>query len=55
MEHQDVNASNIAIGASKGVVYLMGSNAGSKQAIEAVMSGMKQTEGVKKVINLIDQ
>ncbi len=55
MEHQDVISSNIAVGASKGVVYLIGSNAGNKQAIEEVMAGMKQTEGVKKVINLIDQ
>ena len=55
MEHLDVNSSNIAVAASKGVIYLIGSNAGSNQVIEEVMTGVKQTEGVKKVVNLIDQ
>lgn len=55
MAHQDVDAGNIAIIARKGVIYLIGSNAGNKQVIEEITNGMKKTEGVKKVVNLIDQ
>lgn len=54
MEHQDVDAGNIAIIARKGVIYLIGSNAGNKQIIEEITNGMKQTEGAKQVVNLID-
>jgi osmotically-inducible protein OsmY len=55
MTKQDINSNNITVTVTKGVIYLIGSNAGSQQAIEEVMTSMKNIDGVAKVINLIDQ
>ncbi|MCX8515000.1 MAG: BON domain-containing protein [Burkholderiales bacterium] len=48
-----VNANNIKVVTCSGVVYLLGRNAGEKYQIKGAISGIKQIDGVKAVINLI--
>ncbi len=55
MTKQDINSNNITVTVTKGVIYLIGSNTGSQQAIAEVMTSMKNIDGVLKVVNLIDQ
>ena len=55
MTKQDINSNNITVTVTKSVIYLLGSNAGSQQAIEEVMTSMKNFGGVTKIVNLIDQ
>lgn len=48
-----VNANNIKVVTCEKVVYLLGSNAGDSVQVNGAISGIRQIDGVKDVVNLI--
>lgn len=48
-----VNTNNIKVVTCAGVVYLLGANAGKKHQIKGAITGIRQIDGVKNVVNLI--
>lgn len=51
---KDVNTNNIKVVTCNGVVYLMGAKAGNSTQINGAISGIREIDGVKNVINLIN-
>lgn len=51
---KDVNTNNIKVVTCNGVVYLMGDKAGNSAQIAGAVNGIKEINGVKKVVNLIN-
>lgn len=51
---KDVNTNNIKVVTCNGVVYLMGAKAGNSTQISGAISGIKEIDGVKNVVNLIN-
>ena len=50
---KEVNANNIKVVTCEKVVYLLGKNAGDPVQISGAIQGIRQIDGVKKVVNLI--
>lgn len=50
---KEVNANNIKVVTSNGVVYLLGHKSGKPAGIRAGIAGIKEIDGVKSVVNLI--
>lgn len=50
---KDVNTNNIKVVTCNGIVYLMGNKVGSMVEVEGAISGIKEIDGVKGVVNLI--
>ncbi len=52
---KQVNANNIKVVTCAGVVYLLGKDAGDSTQINGAIEGIKQIDGVKLVVNLIQK
>lgn len=52
---KDVNTNNIKVVTSNKVVYLLGAKSGSPEQISSAINGIKSINGVRNVVNLIDQ
>ena len=50
---KDVNANNIKVVSTNGVVYLLGRDAGAPHQIKGAIAGIRNISGVKNVVNLI--
>ncbi len=50
-----VNANNIKVVTSNGVVYLLGEKPGKSRQVKAAIDGIKQMADVKRVVNLINK
>lgn len=51
---KNINTNNIKVVTSNRVVYLLGSNAGSKNQLKDAIEGIRQIAGVNDVVNLIE-
>lgn len=52
---KQVNANNIKVVTCEGVVYLLGKDAGKSVQINSAIEGIRQIDGVKSVVNLIQK
>ena len=50
---KDINTNNIKVVTCNGIVYLMGSKVGSIDQLNGAISGIKEIDGVKGVVNLV--
>ena len=50
---KDINTNNIKVVTCNGIVYLMGSKVGSLDQLNGAISGIKEIDGVKGVVNLV--